>query len=517
MELQTISQVSKNFEISTRMLRYYEQIGLIKSQKKDDYSYRVYDEVNIHKLQQIIILRKLRIPVKQISDILKSKDAVVAIDVFKHNIDELNDEISALSTIKSILFSLVETLQKNVNIQLNSSVYDEQTILSMIDSLSLSNNYIREVKSMDDLVKANKKLTELKDVRIVYLPPMTVASSHNVGEDSEGNASRCINKFVLDSGLLNIKPDVRHIGFNNSIIKTGIGEPSAGYEMWVSIPDDMEVPEPLTKKKFHGGLYAAHAIKMGDFDHWLALQEWVNDNEKYESDWGTVRCTPHTEGQEWAFEEQLNFFHNIQNYNFDSNTMQLDLLYPIRLSEEKGECFTPIQNSEELCGYKANLFLKGKFDVIGYTKILMQDMTEDSFKQELITDGRLDFMKSNIKEGTPILGFASYDSECRKTGGKYRYTICVDKNDVIDKKKFKISDMFLKKINSSKWVCFEMPSEKFFYKFRAENLQHMLIQKLGHDFNGSVSGHFDVYLDGIIIYDEKTKSNIVQFWMPVRL
>lgn len=516
MELLTVSQVSKNFNISTRMLRYYENIGLIKSLRKDDYSYRVYDDVNIHKLQQIIILRKLRIPVKQINEILNSKDAVAAIDVFKHNIDELTDEISALSTIKSILLSLVETLQNNVNIQLKLNEINEKTILSMIDSLSLSTNYIREEKSMDDLLKANKKLTELKDVRIVYLPPMTVASSHYVGQDSEGNASRRLNKFVLDSGLLNIKPDIRHIGFNNSIEKSGIGEPSPGYEMWVSIPDDMEIPEPLTKKKFHGGLYAAHAIKMGDFDHWLALQEWVNDSEQFESDGGSIRCTPYTEGQDWALEEQLNFYHNIQNPDFDSNTMQLDLLFPIRLSEEKEECFTPIQNSEELCGYKASLFSKGKFNIIGYTKILMQDMTEDSFKHELLTDGRLDFMKSNLKEGTPILGFASFDSECRKTGGKYRYTICVDKNDIIDKKKFKKSDMFLKKINSSKWICFEMPSEKFFNKFRAENLQHMLIKKLGHDFNGSISGHFDVYLDGIIINEEKTKANIVHFWMPVQ-
>jgi len=38
MELQTISQVSKSFGISTRTLRYYEQLGLIKSIKKEDYA-----------------------------------------------------------------------------------------------------------------------------------------------------------------------------------------------------------------------------------------------------------------------------------------------------------------------------------------------------------------------------------------------------------------------------------------------------------------------------------------------
>lgn len=83
MELQTISQVSKDYGISTRMLRYYEQAGLIKSLRKEDYSYRVYDETARDRLQQIIILRKLRIPVKQIDIILKSEDVSEILYVFE--------------------------------------------------------------------------------------------------------------------------------------------------------------------------------------------------------------------------------------------------------------------------------------------------------------------------------------------------------------------------------------------------------------------------------------------------
>lgn len=43
----TISQVSKNFGISTRMLRYYEQLGLIESFRREDYAYRMYNEAAI--------------------------------------------------------------------------------------------------------------------------------------------------------------------------------------------------------------------------------------------------------------------------------------------------------------------------------------------------------------------------------------------------------------------------------------------------------------------------------------
>lgn len=89
MELKTISEVSKTFSISTRTLRYYEQIGLIKSSKKEGYAYRVYDENSISSLQQIILLRKLRISLKQIKDILENHELVKAIEIFEENVREL--------------------------------------------------------------------------------------------------------------------------------------------------------------------------------------------------------------------------------------------------------------------------------------------------------------------------------------------------------------------------------------------------------------------------------------------
>ena len=112
MELQTSSQVSQDYNISTRMLRYYEQIGLLESNRRDDYAYRVYDEDAIKRLQQIIILRKLQIPIKQIRDILNNQDAVAVIEIFKQNITELDSEITALSTIKKILNGFINELKQ---------------------------------------------------------------------------------------------------------------------------------------------------------------------------------------------------------------------------------------------------------------------------------------------------------------------------------------------------------------------------------------------------------------------
>ena len=98
-QMQTISTVSKNLGTSSRMLRYYEQIGLIESQRVEDYAYRVYDEQAIRRLRQIIILRKLRVPVKQIREIFGNRSALGIIEVFEKNIRELDEQMTALSTV----------------------------------------------------------------------------------------------------------------------------------------------------------------------------------------------------------------------------------------------------------------------------------------------------------------------------------------------------------------------------------------------------------------------------------
>jgi DNA-binding transcriptional MerR regulator len=334
MELKTIRQISLDYGVSRRMLCYYEEIGLIKSSRKDDYAYRVYDENAIQRLQQIIILRKLQIPVKQIKDILNNQDAVAVIDIFKQNISQLDEEITALSTLKSILMGFVDELQEKADVYLKLELLNDKTMLAIASTLSFSQNKIKEKVSMEELNKANENLNKLedKDVRIVYLPPMTVAAAYARGEGCEGKALDMITQFVKESGLLKIKPDARSFGFDCSKGAAVMGEPSHVYEVWVSIPDYIEIPAPLVKRTFDGGLYAAHVLRTWDFQDWRLLKEWVNASDKYDNDWDSPRwISPETVAGQ-GFEETLNFYNFIQKGG-KMEHLQLDLLFPIK---EKG-------------------------------------------------------------------------------------------------------------------------------------------------------------------------------------
>lgn len=320
----TISEVTKNFSVSTRMLRYYEQTGLIKSRRREDYAYRVYDEEALNRLRQILILRRLRIPLKQIKAILQKPEAVTAIEIFRRNISEIDEEINALSVIKGILSRFVAELQQTADMKIHALLTPDDSLLSAIESLSLISINFKEDKTMDELKKAEQGLSRLKDVRIVYLPPATVAAAHHIGDEPELHAYTLIDRFVRDTGLCKIKPDLRHYGFNHPNPKDATGY--HGYEVWVTIPDDMEVPSPLVKKRFAGGLYAAHMIPMGSFNEWEWLLEWVNGNEKYAFA-GDMADQEHMCG---LLEEHLNYVGHAHMENTEPEDMQLDLLMPVR-------------------------------------------------------------------------------------------------------------------------------------------------------------------------------------------
>jgi len=328
MELQTISQVSKNFGISTRTLRYYEQLGLIKSIKKEDYAYRTYDEKSLTIIRQIVILRKLQIPLKQIATILKDENISAALYVFIKKADELQGEIQALSTIKDILDSFIDKLKNcNVsNISLKDNLLSDEMLEELSETLTITKTNFKEEKSMNELNRAEEKLSELNDVRIVYLPPATVAASHYIGENPENVTSEAIDNFVKSTELYKIKPDMRHYGFNHT--NPTETNPVYGYEMWVTIPDDMDVPTPLVKKHFNGGLYAAHMIEFGNFHEWAWLAQWVDSNDKYE-------VSPSPEGGEVMFEcleESLNYVNRVQT-DAGLEGLQLDLMIPVKEKE----------------------------------------------------------------------------------------------------------------------------------------------------------------------------------------
>lgn len=300
-----ISQVSRLLQVSTRTLRYYEEVGLIHSRREPGYAYRVYDEDTLLRLQRIVFLRRMRIPLKSIGGLLDCTDARSAAQVLQARISELSGEIGAQQRALDLLGRLERM------VRLGAVRWDNlpDAALPALPPEQKEETAMMQPRSIGSF-----------DVRILQLPPMAVAAAQYTGEDPELHAQQLLRAFIEQSGLAARKPDARVFGFNNPCPTQD--QPVYGYELQVTIPEDLPVPAPLVKKRLRGGLYAAHAIRMGDFHEWQDLAQWAERSEDYQPNY-VPDGEPFMGG---LLEEHLNF---VLNWPEESR-QQLDLLMPIK-------------------------------------------------------------------------------------------------------------------------------------------------------------------------------------------
>lgn len=115
-----IKEVQEKLKISSYTLRYYEKMGLIQPYR-DENGYRNYSEEDIHKIERIMFLRDINVPIEDIKDILNNK--VTFQDVLENHIEKVNTEIESLQYIKNMCEDL-----KEKNIPLLDQVIEDNQI-----------------------------------------------------------------------------------------------------------------------------------------------------------------------------------------------------------------------------------------------------------------------------------------------------------------------------------------------------------------------------------------------------
>jgi DNA-binding transcriptional MerR regulator len=107
------NELSTQYGVSTRTLRYYEEMGLIESRRVPDYPYRMYDEANIKRLEQIIILRKLNIGIKDIKRIFTTAGTEVVLEVLGKKAADIDEEVALLQELKEIVLTFIRQIEQS--------------------------------------------------------------------------------------------------------------------------------------------------------------------------------------------------------------------------------------------------------------------------------------------------------------------------------------------------------------------------------------------------------------------
>ena len=182
-QLVKIREVSLKYDISARALKYYEDMGLINSAKSDDYAYRMYDAVAIQRLEQILILRKLNISIKDIKRIFDTEGSEIVLEVLGKKVETIDEEVSLLHELREIVLEFVKHIQQ-ADFQKESDVKRLYDKARDIEGQLINVEYGGNTATVNRLMEVSEKLDmKVPDVIIVKIPPFRAVTSRPLPED----------------------------------------------------------------------------------------------------------------------------------------------------------------------------------------------------------------------------------------------------------------------------------------------------------------------------------------------
>lgn len=266
-DLVKISEVSLKYGISTRALRYYEDAGLIKSIRTEDYAYRLYDQKAIKRIEQILVLRKLKISIKDIKKIFLSNSIDVLLDVLGSKVKEIDDEVTLLNQLREIVTTFIRQLEKCdflIDTDLNL-VYEKASTLEKVSGVENNNNDL----PMEKLFEVADKLERMPDIRIIMLPKVKMARSGNTDLDEFDKwwSSVPVKQSLFPRDFM---------WFNKKL---------NCFEWLFAIPENMTDTNGYEVFDFPGGLYAvATAFDEGEEINRVnrLIHKWVDESNEFE-------------------------------------------------------------------------------------------------------------------------------------------------------------------------------------------------------------------------------------------
>jgi len=267
-ELIKISEVALKYDISTRALRYYEDAGLIKSIRTEDYAYRLFDDRAIRRIEQILVLRKLNIAIKDIQKIFSCNSVEVLLDVLGNKVNQIDDEVTLLHELKEIVVTFIKQLEKcdfKADTDLNL-LYERASIIE--ERLNESKDENRG-SSMEKLLEVTEKLEKMPDIRIIMLPRVKMARS---GNRDLGEFDQWWSSIKVEQSLFS-----RDFMWYNSKLDC--------FEWLFAIPENMTDTNGYEVFDFPGGLYAvATAYDEGEEISRInrLIHKWVDESEEFE-------------------------------------------------------------------------------------------------------------------------------------------------------------------------------------------------------------------------------------------
>lgn len=119
-KLVTIGKASSLTGVSAKMIRYYEEIGVLKKASRTDAGYRLYNQAHIQQLGFIRRARNLGFSMNEVQSLLKfwfdtDRESRHVKQLALSHLQEINEKILELEQMRAILQKLADKCDGNDN------------------------------------------------------------------------------------------------------------------------------------------------------------------------------------------------------------------------------------------------------------------------------------------------------------------------------------------------------------------------------------------------------------------
>lgn len=263
--LMKIHDVSNKYDISARTLRYYEQIGLISSYRSDEYAYRLYDENTLQRLEQILILRKLNISIKDIQRIFNTEGTASVLSVLQHKVEEIEGDVSLLKELKGLVLEFIEQI-RHMDFTSDSDIRNLYERAQNIEVRLSKVSYAGNPAAVNRLFEVTAQLKK-PEVRVVQINPFRAVTS---GKDSFERVMVEFNAWQEAHNHL-----IRQMIYGAPDFLWGEDD---GCAVWIWAVEDWVTKDdttPYNLMTFEGGLYAAAMSIDGDSESYEQVYQSI--------------------------------------------------------------------------------------------------------------------------------------------------------------------------------------------------------------------------------------------------
>lgn len=157
----TVQGLGKLAGVSTRTLRYYDEIGILKPARINSSGYRIYGQKEVDILQQILFYRELGVPLDEIKQLMTSPSYDVK--------EALESHLQKLLTKRKQLDTLIHNVEKTIATKEGRKTMSDQEKFAGFKKKLIDDNEakygkeIREKYGEETIEKSNAKLMNMSE------------------------------------------------------------------------------------------------------------------------------------------------------------------------------------------------------------------------------------------------------------------------------------------------------------------------------------------------------------------